>query len=48
VRFLSPNAFSYLSSGKTPNLEMIEKPLKKTKEIVTSKGKIFLVLFPRG
>jgi len=46
VRFLSPNAFSYFSSGKTPNLEMIEKLLKKTREIVTSKGKIFFGSFP--
>jgi radical SAM superfamily enzyme YgiQ (UPF0313 family) len=46
IRFLSPNAFSYFSKGKKINLEMIENLLKKTRELIGKKGKIFFGSFP--
>lgn len=46
IRFLSPNALSYFSSGKTPNLEKLEKLLKGTRKIIKNKGKIFFGSFP--
>jgi B12-binding domain/radical SAM domain protein len=46
IRFLSPNAFSYFSKGKRPNLEAIEMLLKKTRELIGKKGKIFFGSFP--
>ncbi|MFX1258296.1 MAG: TIGR04013 family B12-binding domain/radical SAM domain-containing protein [Promethearchaeota archaeon] len=47
IRFITPNAFSYGSSdGKHLNISKLEELLKKSKEIVGSKGKIFLGSFP--
>ncbi len=47
IRFITPNAFSYGSlDGKTLNLPKLEELLKKIKEIITPKGRIFLGSFP--
>lgn len=47
IRFLSPNAFSYGSiDGKSLNLPKLEELLKRTKEIIEPKGRIFFGSFP--
>ncbi|MFX1499088.1 MAG: TIGR04013 family B12-binding domain/radical SAM domain-containing protein [Promethearchaeota archaeon] len=47
VRFISPNAFSYGSiDGKRLKLVKLEELLKKIKEIIYPKGRIFLGSFP--
>lgn len=47
VRFITPNAFSYGSlDGKVLNLEKLEILLKKTREIIGEKARIFLGTFP--
>jgi len=47
IRFITPNAFSYGSiDGKTLNLIKLEELLKKIKEIIQPKGRIFFGSFP--
>ncbi len=47
IRFITPNAFSYGSKdGKSLNLEKLEELLIKIKNIIGSKGRIFLGSFP--
>ena len=47
IRFITPNAFSYGSlDGKVLNLSKLEKLLKKIREILGKKGRIFLGTFP--
>jgi B12-binding domain/radical SAM domain protein len=47
IRFITPNAFSYLSpDGKTLDLARIEELLSRIRKIVGKKGRIFFGSFP--
>jgi B12-binding domain/radical SAM domain protein len=47
IRFITPNAFSYGSiDGKVLNLPKIEKLLKKIREIIGERSRLFLGTFP--
>ena len=47
IRFITPNAFSYGSlDGKKLNVDALEKLLSNVREIIGSKGRIFLGTFP--
>ena len=46
IRFITPNAFSYGSDGKTLNIDKLEKLLINIKEIVNPNGRIFIGSFP--
>ena len=47
IRFISPNAFGYMSkNSKKPNLEKIEELLSGVRDVLINKGKIFFGSFP--
>ncbi len=47
IRFITPNAFSYGSlDGKELNIIKLENLLKKVREIIGKKGRLFLGTFP--